>query len=100
MYKNQKDGNQALPTEFTLEQNYPNPFNPTTDIQFSLPETGHIKLEVYNLVGQRVTVLAEGEFSSGNHTVRWDASRFASGVYFYRLDTESIVLTKKMVLLK
>ncbi|MBU8934277.1 MAG: PKD domain-containing protein [candidate division Zixibacteria bacterium] len=100
VYKSQKDGNQSLPTEFTLEQNYPNPFNPTTDIQFSLPEAGYIKLEVYNLVGQRVTVLAEGEFSTGNHTATWDASRFASGVYFYRLSTETMILTKKMVLLK
>jgi len=100
VYKGQMDKNQSLPTEFTLEQNYPNPFNPTTDIQFSLPQAGYIKLEVYNVVGQSVTVLAEGEFSTGTHTVTWDASRCASGVYLYRLSTESNVLTKKMVLLK
>ena len=87
-------------TEDELLQNHPNPFNPTTDIYFRLPEAGYVKLEVYNLVGQRVAVLADGEFSSGSHTVTWDASRFASGVYFYHLSTESIVLTKKMVLLK
>ncbi len=88
------------PTEDELLQNHPNPFNPTTDISFRLPEAGYVKLEVYNLVGQRVAVLADGEFSTGSHTVTWDASRFASGVYFYHLSTESIVLTKKMVLLK
>ncbi len=100
VYKNQKDGDQSLPTEYTLGQNYPNPFNPTTEIRFSLPVAGYVKLEVFNLVGQRVTVLAEGEYSTGTHTVTWDASRYASGMYLYRLSTESIVLNRKMILLK
>ncbi len=89
-----------LPEEFTLSQNYPNPFNPATEIAFSLPQTSQITLNVYNIVGQRVTVLADELYPAGDHIVVWDASTHPSGVYFYRLTAGEIVETKKMVLLK
>ena len=90
----------VLPTEFSLGQNYPNPFNPQTAINFALPEPSIISLEVYNVMGQKVTTLAEGQWNAGIHQITWDASTVASGVYFYRLSTEDFVETKKMVLLK
>jgi len=89
-----------LPNEFGLDQNYPNPFNPTTEISFTLPAATHVTLEVYNVLGQRVTVLANGSFEAGSHTVTWDASNQASGIYLYRLTTGDRIETKKMLLLK
>jgi len=92
--------NSLIPDQFSLSQNYPNPFNPTTEIQFSLPQPSHVSLLIYNVLGQRVAVLADGSFSAGRYTVTWDASRHSSGVYFYRLQTEGFVETKKMLLVK
>ncbi len=100
VYNSQVGNYLSLPTGFALEQNYPNPFNPTTEIQFVIPNTGQIILEIYNLVGQRVAILADGEYPAGRHSITWDASNVASGVYLYRLNTDSGVLSKKMVLLK
>jgi len=80
--------------------NFPNPFNPTTEISFSLPNASDVKLEVYNVMGQRVTTLADRFMEAGEHTVQWDAGSFSSGVYFYRLEAGEFVETKKMVLLK
>ncbi len=88
------------PTEFALSQNYPNPFNPTTQIQFTVPETGNVKLDVYNLMGQRVATLLNENVNSGSHTITFDASNLASGVYLYRLQAGSAVLTRKMTLIK
>lgn len=95
----------SLPTEFRLDQNYPNPFNPDTKIAFSLPRQSNVTLEVFSLLGQRVTTLHQGLLPTGYHMVNWDGaddsgSPVATGVYFYRLSTEGFVQTKKMVLLK
>ncbi len=89
-----------LPDEISLSQNHPNPFNPTTEVAFSLDQASMIKLEVYNVVGQQVAVLAEGMYPAGDHEVSWDAVEHSSGVYFYRLTADDFVETKKMVLLK
>ncbi|MCH8558565.1 MAG: T9SS type A sorting domain-containing protein [Balneolia bacterium] len=88
------------PRSFELAQNYPNPFNPTTQIQFQLPEASEVMLEVYNMAGQRVGVLANGSFSAGTHSVSFDAASLASGVYLYRLTAGSFVQTRKMLLVK
>ena len=90
----------VVPEGFRLEQNCPNPFNPTTDITFTLEFATNVKLEVFNLLGQRVAVLADGGFSAGRHTVTWNASNESSGVYFYRLQADRFVDTKKMLLMK
>ncbi len=90
----------ALPQRFELNQNYPNPFNPSTKIGFSLPAKTSVTLDVFNLLGQRVTTLFSGELGAGNHEVEWDASANPSGVYFYRIKTGLGVKTRKMVLMK
>ncbi|MCB2229671.1 T9SS type A sorting domain-containing protein [bacterium] len=90
----------ALPNEFTLHQNYPNPFNPTTTISFSIPGRSRVKLTVFNILGQEVVTLLDRALAAGRHEVIWDASVHASGVYFYRLETEENVDTRTMVLVK
>jgi len=95
----------VLPQAYTLYQNYPNPFNPETQIAFDLPHAGRVRLEVFNVLGRRVAVLADGELPAGAHVLVWngrdDAGQpAASGVYLYRLVTDETVLTKKMMLLK
>ena len=89
-----------LPQKFVLNQNYPNPFNPTTEISFTLPKNCKVSLEVYNILGQRVVTLVDKNMAVGSHTVKWDASQFASGIYLYRLSTNEFVDEKKMVLIK
>jgi hypothetical protein len=88
------------PLTFNLEQNYPNPFNPSTNIKYSVPESGNIRLSVYNIVGEEVAVLAEGFSESGVFEVTFDASNLSSGVYLYKLQSANSVQTKKMMLLK
>jgi len=89
-----------LPTEYGLSQNHPNPFNPVTQINFSLPEATHVRLQVYNVVGQVVATLVDRDMQAGYQSVTWNASSVASGIYFYRLETNAFTDTKKMVLLK
>lgn len=90
-----------LPKEFDLSQNYPNPFNPSTNIEFSLPKTSDLKLEVYNSIGMRVAVLIDEQRQAGFHTARFEAGSYSSGMYFYRLIADgNIIATKKMILIK
>ena len=88
------------PERFALEQNYPNPFNPGTVIRYSIPRASHVRLEVYNLLGERVRTLVDQEEQSGAYSVRFDASDLSSGVYFYRLDAGSYSETRKLALLR
>ena len=88
------------PAIFALYQNYPNPFNPKTVIRYALPVTCHLDLSIYNILGQKVTTLINEKKSAGSYQVDWDASGFASGVYFYRLQTSTHIKTKKMILLQ
>jgi hypothetical protein len=88
------------PLTFYLEQNYPNPFNPSTTIKYSVPESGNIKLAVYNTVGEEVAVLVNGYSQSGFFEASFNASNLPSGVYLYKLQSANSVQTKKMMLLK
>ncbi len=94
-----------LPEAFGLRQNYPNPFNPSTVIEFDLPAPAHVKLTVFNLLGQQVRTLLNEEMPAGTHPVTWDGTSssgrsVSSGVYFYRIEAGDNVMTKKMMLLK
>ncbi len=89
-----------LPTEFVLHQNIPNPFNPFTEISFSLPVSSDVTLEIYNINGQKVATAAEDRFEAGTHTVRWDGSDYASGIYIYRITAGGFTDSKKMMLIK
>lgn len=86
--------------DFTLAQNYPNPFNPSTTIEFALDKAADVTLTVYNLAGQKVQTLVSGRQAPGNYEIDFDASNLASGVYFYRLSSQNVELTKKMILMK
>ncbi|HSW53578.1 MAG TPA: T9SS type A sorting domain-containing protein [Ignavibacteriaceae bacterium] len=88
------------PTEFVLNQNYPNPFNPSTAIRYSIPTSGFVTIKVYDILGNEIATLVNEEKTAGNYEVNFDASGLASGMYLYRLQTDSFVETKKMVLLK
>lgn len=93
------------PKEFTLGQNYPNPFNPTTVIRFALPEDAWVKVEVFNILGQKITTLVDEYLTAGVKETGWDGknsggTEVASGIYFYRIATDRFTDIKKMVLLK
>lgn len=90
----------GVPETFMLMQNYPNPFNPTTTIEFALPEATHASLTVYDMLGRRVAVITDGMLSAGPHQVSFDAGNLPSGTYFYRLESEKIVETRSMILVK
>jgi len=90
----------SVPDKIRLHQNYPNPFNPSTTIEFSLPRSGHVRLKVFNILGQVVTTLVNEELNVGTYTTQWNASGVASGVYFYRMRAGDFVDTKKLLLLK
>lgn len=90
----------ALPNDYVLGQNYPNPFNPSTVIEFGLPTTGRVQLDVYNILGQNVLTLLDRELPAGVHSLEFDASGMPSGIYFYRLSHAEGSLTRKMVLVK
>lgn len=93
-------GKGSLPDAFALMQNYPNPFNPSTMIRFDLPKPTHVTIRVYNVLGQEVAVLVDAMKEAGEHSVEFDANSFATGLYFYRIDSDSFSETKKMMLLK
>jgi Secretion system C-terminal sorting domain len=93
-------GTNAIPKKFALSQNYPNPFNPSTKIDFDLPVGGTTSLKIYNILGQEVASLLNGYKAAGHFSVTFDASRYSSGVYIYRLQSASGFITKKMLLLK
>ena len=94
------DENQETPVRTELTQNYPNPFNPTTMIDYKLANSGHVMLSVYDMIGRRVATLVNEQVTAGEHQVQFDASNLSSGVYIYRLQTQSETLTRQMVLIK
>ncbi len=97
---NEEMFNEDIPTSFSLEQNYPNPFNPSTTIQFGLPEAAIVRLEVFNVLGQRVKELVTEQLSAGFHAVPFNATDLSSGIYIYRIQAGTFVETKKMTLIK
>jgi len=90
----------ALPTAFALGSNYPNPFNPATTISYDVPTTANVSIKIYDALGQRVGDLVGGEHVPGFYSVVWDASGFASGVYYYRIVAGDFTQVKKMMLVR
>ena len=98
----------SIPIEFSLDQNYPNPFNPTTTIQFTLPERLRVTLKLFDILGKEVATLVDKEMAMGVHKVLFDATDFASGVHFYRIQAKSensdarqaFVQSRKLIFLK
>ena len=89
-----------VPTNYTLRQNFPNPFNPNTVIEFNLPKAANVKIEVYNLVGQKIETLLNKSMPAGYHEVEFNPRNLASGIYFYRIEAGEFQDVKKMILLK
>jgi len=90
----------ALPSDYVLTQNYPNPFNPATEIGFALPESAHVRLVVYDVLGRQVRLLLDGTMEAGTHQVVFDASDLPSGTYLYRLETPQGSVVRTMLLAK
>ncbi|MCP4410999.1 MAG: T9SS type A sorting domain-containing protein, partial [Gammaproteobacteria bacterium] len=88
------------PQEFALRQNYPNPFNPTTRIEYSTAKASKVKISVFNVLGQKVEVLVNANHTAGTHFINFDASKYSSGVYFYKIEAGSFEKTRKMLLVK
>ena len=88
------------PIKYLLLQNYPNPFNPSTEISFYLPEITKLRLSVYNVIGELTSILIDGEMTAGLHQTEFNAKGLTSGVYFYRVETDKFIETKKMILLR
>jgi len=90
----------SVPKTFSISQNYPNPFNPSTKIQYEVPEKSIVSLKVYDVLGNEIITLVNKETLSGRYEVEFNATNLPSGVYFYRIQANNFVETKKMILLK
>ncbi len=99
-YSNTAEVDVAAPAEFALAQNYPNPFNPATKISYSIPAAGNVSLIIYDIMGNEVKRLVNEKQEAGTHSVNFNAINLATGVYVYRLQTNNLIATKKMILLK
>jgi hypothetical protein len=95
-----KNISSEIPKEFSLFQNYPNPFNPSTTLQFAIPKTSFVKLNVYDVLGREIATLVDEQLKPGTYEVDFDGTNLTSGVYYYRLTSDDYVETKKMVLTK
>ena len=94
------DSHDGVPIEFSLNQNYPNPFNPTTTISYDLSANSFVTLKVYDILGREVATLVNERENAGTYSVKFDGSRLASGIYFYRLTAGSYISTRKLALMK
>jgi len=95
-------GNESanIPTNFSMAQNYPNPFNPTTKINFAVPKQAFVTIKVFDVTGREIATLINGMTPAGYHSVDFNATAFASGVYFYRIEAADFSDTKRMMLIK
>lgn len=90
----------SIPDKYELYSNYPNPFNPTTNIKFAIPKSSEVKITVYDILGNEAAVLVNEQLQAGTYQTDWDASRYSSGVYFYRIQAGDFTETKRMTLIK
>ena len=100
-YTEEVEGNiTTSPSEYQLFQNYPNPFNPVTTIKFDVPKTSLLKIKVYDVTGKLISELVNKQMEAGSYGVNWNGSEYASGVYFYRIETKDFTKVMRMVLIK
>ncbi|MBK8550013.1 MAG: T9SS type A sorting domain-containing protein [Ignavibacteria bacterium] len=97
---NIKQVSTEIPESFSLKQNYPNPFNPVTNLEFGISDLGFVSLKVYNILGNEVETLVNKNLAAGSYSVEWEATKYPSGVYFYKLETENFTEVKRMMLVK
>lgn len=95
----------SVPLIYSLNQNYPNPFNPSTNIEFALSHAGHVRLEIFDILGQRIKLLADAKMEVGKYSITWNGSNVSgadapSGTYFYKLSSNEFTETKKMILIR
>ena len=95
----------AVPEDYILSQNYPNPFNPSTQIEYSVPESGYVTVAIYDVAGRLVQTLVDGVVESGYHSIVWDGRDSAghtvsAGLYIYSLKGDHVAITRKMVMMK
>lgn len=95
-----KNDSETIPIKFSLSQNYPNPFNPTTTIEYSVPSVEFVSLKIYDVLGREVATLINQSHKPGIYKTDWNATNFASGIYYYSLRTNNKILSKKMLHLK
>ena len=89
-----------VPGKFSLYQNFPNPFNPTTSIKFDIPKESIVKITIFDALGRETAVPVNESLKAGSYSVDFDASRLASGIYYYKIEAGNYIESKKMVLLK
>mgnify|MGYP002624385661 CR=1 FL=1 len=89
-----------VPDRYSISQNYPNPFNPTTKIDFAIPKNGLVKIAIYDILGREITKLVNSNLTAGTYSVDFDGASLNSGIYFYRIEADGFVATKKMLLIK
>jgi hypothetical protein len=104
-YMLNNDSEALLPDVFALHQNYPNPFNPVTTIRFDVPEESHVRIDIYNVMGQKVAAVVDARYQPGFHAVNWggkttSGSALSSGMYFYRIQSDNFTAVKKLILVK
>jgi hypothetical protein len=90
----------VIPSNYMLEQNYPNPFNPVTTFRYTLPEAQNVSITIYDITGRQVETLLSGYQQAGSYMLKWNASHYSTGIYFYRLSAGSFTATNKMILIK
>ncbi len=90
----------VIPSNYMLEQNYPNPFNPVTTFRYTLPEAQNVSITIYDITGRQVETLLNGYQQAGSYMLKWNASHYSTGIYFYRLSAGSFTATNKMILMK
>lgn len=97
---NEETLGQGIPTSLSLSQNFPNPFNPSTNIEYFVKSTSQVSLEVFDILGQKISTLVNRKQTSGTYNVSFDASTLPSGIYMYRLTSDNVTLTRRMTLIK
>ncbi len=95
-----ENGGSIIPDEYSLSQNYPNPFNPSTVINYQLPVASYVKLSIFDVLGQNVSIIVNKSQNAGNHNIEWNAANYPSGVYFYQIEAGSFSSIRKMILIK